>query len=60
MSNVVCMYLLFYHYFRGNANIYNENGVIVESLRDIKAHEHVPNPCVIGPNLYMITKDRLR
>ena len=47
-------------YFRNNANIYNENGTLVEKLIDVKGTEQPPNPCVIGPNLYMITKDRLR
>ena len=46
--------------FRNNANIYNENGVFVERLADVKGVDHPPNPCIVGPNLYLITKDRLR
>ena len=47
-------------YFRNNVNIYNENGTLVEKLIDVKGTEQPPNPCIIGPSLYMITKDRLR
>ena len=41
-------------------SIYNEFGTNIETLPEAMCREGNTNPCVIGPNVYMLTKDRVR